>query len=76
MVETKFECATCKIEHNELWSFGQYGNNPLKVLDRKDYCQMHFEKAEALHNACLESYRAIEVPEVTLEEYSLIFANN
>lgn len=76
MVETEFKCITCGLEHDQLWSFSGYGNNPLKIKDESDYCKMHFDKKDALHEACLESYNAIEVPEVTLEQYALTFTNN
>lgn len=33
-------------KHEELWSFGPYGDNPLKKEDSEQYCEEHFLKRE------------------------------
>lgn len=76
MVETKFVCAKCGIEHDELWSFSSlYGNNPLKKKDNNDYCKMHFDKKEMIYDACLDSYNSLAEPSISIEHYSLTFTN-
>ena len=73
MVETKFECSVCKCEPEELCSFGEYGNNPLKISDNNEYCQKHFDEKDYLYDECLRIYSSLAEPTVTLEKYALTF---
>lgn len=42
-----FKCDKCKDNNiNELWEFGNFGNNEHKKKDEKRYCESCFIKAE------------------------------
>jgi len=53
MIKEKWECCDCPksraTKHEELWSFGEYGNNPYKKEDYRQgnqRCEEHFIKKE------------------------------
>lgn len=53
MKNDEWKCCMCPKskahKHEELWSFGTYGNNPLKVEEGRlenQYCEEHFKKKE------------------------------
>lgn len=53
MNKEKWECCDCPKskakKHDELWSFGNYGNNPLKKEDSllgNQRCLEHFDKKD------------------------------
>lgn len=41
-----FVCDECGISPEELYSFGDFGNNPLKIEDNGQYCKKHFIQKE------------------------------
>ena len=48
MSRESFKCDKCKNSNiNELWSFGNFGNNENKKKDDKRYCKDCFDKTEA-----------------------------
>jgi len=51
MEQTSFKCDICGKECDEIWTFSQYGNNPLKIKDENRYCKKHLEIANKEHTA-------------------------
>ena len=53
MSDEDWKCCICAktkaSKHEELWSFGAYGNNQLKkddALQKNQYCEEHFKQKE------------------------------
>jgi len=53
MNKEEWKCCKCpknkSKSHIELWSFGPYGNNQLKIEDSRNnnqYCEVHFAEKE------------------------------
>lgn len=41
---SSFKCKKCGCQPETLNSFGAFGNNPLKIEDKNDYCDICFEQ--------------------------------
>jgi hypothetical protein len=68
MKMSSFKCKKCNCEPEMLNSFGVFGNNPLKIDDRGEYCDACFEQVAEKYelkyperkNELTETYGIIE----------------
>lgn len=54
MTKEDWKCAKCPKykahKHEELYSFGSFGNNEHKKNDNNDYCEEHFKEMEEYYD--------------------------
>ena len=50
MKEEEHPCDICGGDHEELWSFGEFGDNEFKKRDGHWYCERHFRDKEYTYN--------------------------
>jgi len=53
-MEETFKCHKCGKKVNEVWLFGEYGNNKINREDDGEYCEECFVQLEGLHSPQLE----------------------
>jgi hypothetical protein len=39
-------CKGARNKHEEVWIFGDFGNNPYKIKDNNEYCEKHFQEMD------------------------------
>ena len=62
-MKTRFKCDKCGCEPEELWMFSNFGNNPAKIADEKEYCHTCFQEVD---NKYEQKYQPKTPPEQLL----------
>lgn len=63
MKDKDYKCTKCSADkaytHEELWKFGDFGNNHFMIEDKNWYCKDHFDQMEAKYNKKLNKEKPI-----------------